>query len=68
MTYAKTFWGYRFQQEVLGRKLPETQKDIIVIFENFFFQFKICIVVMGRDYLLRKNKLLSNYQLDVVTE
>ena len=59
MTYAETFWGYRFQQEVWGRKLPETQKDIIVIFEKKNFQFKIRIDVMGRDYLLRKNIIVK---------
>ena len=59
MTYAETFWGYRFQQEVLGRKLPGTQKDIIVIFEKKILQFKICIDVMGSDYLLRKNVIVK---------
>ena len=34
VTYAKIFWGYRFQQEVWEQKPPETQKDIIMIFEE----------------------------------
>ena len=35
MMYADIWGGYRLQQEVWGEKAPKTQKDIIVIFEEF---------------------------------
>ena len=34
MTYANIFWGYRFQQEVLRQKPPETRKAVIMIFKE----------------------------------
>ena len=34
--FAEILGGYRFQQEVWGRKPPKTQKDINVIFEELF--------------------------------
>ena len=33
--------GYRFQQRVCGQNPPETQKDIVVIFEELFSVLKM---------------------------
>ena len=52
-----------FTKGVWSSKLPEFQKDIIVIFEESFSVFNI-MGVTGRGYLQRKNvTIICNYQL-----